>query len=198
MAVGSNFGVDANGNMFATNGNLTGKITANEGVIGGFNITTTANLNTHVFQNSLYVQTSSNNFDYEAGLSKAVNATDLMFYVKRKDSSASTWSGATDMFFVRANGGIKATSGIIGGWEISSEQLRAGYSDNGITRYTAIQAPTASNTYVFAAGGTNTDSYGQYPFRVTKDGALTASSANIDGTVRIRTLYLGSGGTQVT
>ena len=76
--------------MFATNGNLTGKITANEGTIGGFNITTVADLATHVYPNSLYVHTSADNYDYEAGLSKAVDATDLMFYVKRKKSSTAT------------------------------------------------------------------------------------------------------------
>lgn len=107
MVIGENFGVDKYGNMYANNailsgdgeftgavhatsGEFTGEINANSGSIGGFNITTIADLATHVFVNSLYTHTSSDGYDYEAGLQSPSSATDLTFYVKRKASTATT------------------------------------------------------------------------------------------------------------
>jgi len=94
MVIGENFGVDKYGTLYATNGNLTGKITANEGTIGGFNITTTAKTEAnggHFMTNSLYAQktgVSINNgsYDYEVGMQPTAGGGDLAFYVKRKNA----------------------------------------------------------------------------------------------------------------
>ena len=91
VTVGSNFGVDADGNMFATNGNLAGKITANEGTIGGFNISSSQNTafnDGHFYVNSLYSHPLGiDGKDYEVGMQGGTTEKGLAFYVKRKNAN---------------------------------------------------------------------------------------------------------------
>lgn len=84
-------------------------------------------------------------------------------------------------FKVSAEGVIEATSGTVGGWTLKNYKLYAGDGTN--IKTVAIQAPTANNLYVFAAGGTSHDSYADCPFRVTKAGKLYATDAVITGSV---------------
>lgn len=84
-------------------------------------------------------------------------------------------------FKVSAEGVIEATSGTVGGWTLKNYKLYAGDGTN--IKTVAIQAPTANNLYVFAAGGTSHDSYADCPFRVTKAGKLYATDAIINGSV---------------
>lgn len=74
---------------------------------------------------------------------------------------------------------ITATGGTIGGWSLTGYKLYAGGTDSIGT--VCVQAPTANNLYVFAAGGSSHDSYSDCPFRVTKAGALYASKGAIAG-----------------
>lgn len=66
---------------------------------------------------------------------------------------------------------------------MSSTELYGGYTANGVTRYSALQIPSSSTTYVFVAGGTSRSDYSGYPFRVTKAGALYATNAYIKGEI---------------
>lgn len=84
-------------------------------------------------------------------------------------------------FKVDADGVIEATSGTVGGWTLKNYKLYAGDGTN--IKTVAVQAPTANNLYVFAAGGTSHDSYADCPFRVTKAGKLYATDAIINGSV---------------
>ena len=84
-------------------------------------------------------------------------------------------------FTLDSSGKITATAGEIGGWNIKNHKLYAG--DGTDIKVVALQAPTASNLYVFAAGGTSHDSYADCPFRVTKAGKLYATDAIIHGDI---------------
>lgn len=84
-------------------------------------------------------------------------------------------------FKLDSSGYVTATGGTIGGWTLKNYKLYAG--DGADIKTVAIQAPTASNLYVFAAGGTSHDSYADCPFRVTKAGKLYATDAIINGSV---------------
>lgn len=84
-------------------------------------------------------------------------------------------------FTLDGDGNITATGGTIGGWTLKNYKLYAGDGVN--IKTVAVQAPTASNLYVFAAGGTSHDSYADCPFRVTKAGKLYATDAIINGEV---------------
>jgi peptidyl-tRNA hydrolase len=81
-------------------------------------------------------------------------------------------------FSVDKNGVITAKSGEIGGWTIGTYKIYGGDKNTGVC---VMQRPTSTNTYVFAAGGTNHEGYGDCPFRVRKDGKLYASGAEISG-----------------
>lgn len=84
-------------------------------------------------------------------------------------------------FTLDSSGYVTATGGTIGGWTLKNYKLYAGDGSN--IKTVAIQAPTANNLYVFAAGGTSHDSYADCPFRVTKAGKLYATDAIISGSV---------------
>lgn len=87
----------------------------------------------------------------------------------------------SENFSVTADGTVTATAGTIGGWTLKSYKLYAG--DGSTIKTVCVQAPTANNLYVFAAGGTSHDSYADCPFRVTKHGKLYATDAEIAGVV---------------
>lgn len=76
---------------------------------------------------------------------------------------------------------VNSTKGNIGGWTIENGYLWAKDSTSG--RITAMQAPSEYAQWVFAAGGTDPNSYGNYPFRVHKDGTLYATGAHISGVI---------------
>ena len=89
---------------------------------------------------------------------------------------------------VEISGKITATSGEIGGWTIANGKLYAGDgseigADDKLIGTAAIQAPTSSSGWVFAAGGTKHSSYSDCPFRVYKDGSMYATSATITGNI---------------
>lgn len=84
-------------------------------------------------------------------------------------------------FTLDAAGTITAKAGTVGGWTLENYKLYAGDGVN--IKTVAVQAPTANNLYVFAAGGTSHDSYADCPFRVTKAGKLYATDAVIYGDI---------------
>ena len=84
-------------------------------------------------------------------------------------------------FTLDSEGYVKATGGTIGGWTLKNYKLYAG--DGVEVKTVAVQAPTANNLYVFAAGGTSHDSYADCPFRVTKAGKLYATDAVVYGDI---------------
>lgn len=87
----------------------------------------------------------------------------------------------SENFKVSAEGVIEAVSGTVGGWTLKNYKLYAGDGTN--IKTVAIQAPTANNLYVFAAGGTSHDSYADCPFRVTKAGKMYATDAVVYGDI---------------
>lgn len=95
--------------------------------------------------------------------------------------NAGTFAVNSENFTVTADGTITAKAGTVGGWTLKNYKLYAGDGVN--IKTVAIQAPTASNLYVFAAGGTSHDSYADCPFRVTKAGKLYATDAIIYGDI---------------
>jgi hypothetical protein len=76
-------------------------------------------------------------------------------------------------------GVITANDGEIGGWTITGHKIYAG--DGKDVKVAAMQAPTTSANWVFAAGGTTHDSYADCPFRVHKDGSVYASNLTVTG-----------------
>ena len=76
------------------------------------------------------------------------------------------------------SGKITATSGQIGGFTVTKTKLY-GTKDG----KTVMMNVPQTGTYVFAAGGSSHDSYGDCPFRVTYEGKMYATDAIVSGKV---------------
>lgn len=164
------FWVDESGNLFfkgtlkATNGEFTGKVTATSGYIGGSSGWTIE---------STYIYNGKPS--YSAGDSGVYIGTDGI-----------ALGNSTNYVKAGKNGqlscnNILATGGTIGGWSINSGKIYAG--DGSSVKTSVMQAPSSTITWVFAAGGSNHNSYSDCPFRVDKAGNLYATSATISGNI---------------
>lgn len=89
--------------------------------------------------------------------------------------------GENSPFKVTSAGALTATSGSIGGFEIGTTDLTAG------TGTTSVGISTGSTSF-FAGDATPTSA----PFRVTNEGALTATNAIITGTLKQGSTIEGS------
>lgn len=148
------------GKLYATNAEITGKITAMSGVLGGFNITSSTNVGTssqggHFGTNSLYIHTTDGTYEYEAGLKADGSSGDSNFYVRRI-TSGSAWSSGEYMFYVTNAGALYANNATVRG-DITATTLSAGnklvYNGSTLSINGAVTATT------FTAYGSNADTY---------------------------------------
>ena len=188
------FSVDNNGNLKAANADLAGKITSTEGTIGGFTITNNSIRSVTVPQQG---QTSRTNILIGSTTNNTISIG--AEYV----NGAVDWT--TGKFRVQRDGSVISTTGLIGGWEITSQSIRKEV-ENAAT--SILLSNNFNGTTVFAIGATwypppsNSDGeeeitdeeeddieysdaplWGSAPFRVTKAGKLYATGAEIKGTV---------------
>jgi len=84
-----------------------------------------------------------------------------------------------ETFYVTKEGKIKATSGEIAGWNISTSTLEATIKVNNKNYYEGIQKPNTTTDIVFYAGENKSNP----KFKVLADGTLYAQGAVISGTV---------------
>lgn len=149
----SPFRVNHDGSVYADNITLTG------GSIGGWKITETDIYN-DVGDGSAGIGTSGGRFAFWAGASYD-SYTDAKFRV--------THSGDLYASSVDVTGKITATSGKIGGWEITDTWLEC-INENGVAGLGARQAIYAGSTDSSAA-----------PFHVSYDGSLYSTKGTIGG-----------------
>jgi len=154
------FRVTNAGVLTATGATITGTVTAIAGEVGGWNINTT----------SLTAGTGATTVGLDVG------GTNPAIYAGSSTPSTApfrvTQAGALTATSATITGTITSTSGTIGGFTVGATSLTAG---------------TGSTTVAIDSGGTNPAIYAgsstpsTAPFRVTKDGAVTASSIAITG-----------------
>lgn len=165
FTAGSKFGVTTSGDLYASNANISGTINASKGTIGRFNITDT------------YLITGSDDTCTGIGENQAF------------------WAGSNDSnnapFHVGYDGSIYSIKGLVGGWNIENGKLYAGdgSADNPVA---VMQMPQKNNLWTFAVGGKSHSNYSDCPFRVSKDGKMRASWANLAGwTITDGKIYSG-------
>ena len=165
FTAGSKFGVTTSGDLYASNANISGTINASKGTIGRFNITDT------------YLITGSDDTCTGMGENQAF------------------WAGSNDSnnapFHVGYDGSIYSIKGLVGGWNIENGKLYAGdgSEDNPVA---VMQMPQKNNLWTFAVGGKSHSNYSDCPFRVSKDGKMRASWANLAGwTITDGKIYSG-------
>ena len=150
-AASAPFRVTKGGALTATNATVSGSVTATDGSVGGWTI------------NSTYLAKDTGTASTSAGLAPS----DYPFY-----AGATYANRASAPFRVTPAGALTSTSGAIGGWTLGATSLTSG---------------SGASTVGLDSGGTNPAIYagsatpGSAPFRVTKAGALTATSGSIGG-----------------
>lgn len=165
FTAGSKFGVTTSGDLYASNANISGTINAAKGTIGRFNITDT------------YLITGSDDTCTGMGENQAF------------------WAGSNDSnnapFHVGYDGSIYSIKGLVGGWNIENGKLYAG-DGSADSPVAVMQMPQKNNLWTFAVGGKSHSNYSDCPFRVSKDGKMRASWANLAGwTITDGKIYSG-------
>lgn len=181
----SPFRVSKNGELYATKANITGEVNATSGSFSG-SITSTSGYigGWKIIEGYLYNSITTDKAN-SCGMSSGT--------AQGGDDNRIFWAGK-DNFKVDIDGkvtatNIVATGGSIGGWAISSSQLKKEDTTNGfMVRFhcpTELGSPGNGNADVLVVRngkGTDSSPY-SYPFGITSDGTLTATKANITGSV---------------
>ena len=170
------YGLNANTQNFtlsATNGNIT----AIAGTVGGWTLSSTTLVGGSATLNSTGILNLGTGTDVVV-----LDASDATY---RLAIGHSTYASAP--FRVTKAGAVTATSGTVGGWTLASTTLTGGNATLANTGILTLGTGTdvaiidaADATYRLAIGHST---YASAPFRVTKAGALTATSATITGSI---------------
>lgn len=177
LTAGENFGVTNTGALYASNANITGKINATTGSIGGFTIRNNEILNDLGF----FWETTINNvrYNYWCGLkqkggSPSVTSGSIrMFEITRQPLPNGSYAS---QFYVGSDGYLFCQSGTLGGWTLTSTQITA----TGNSKITGMQIPS-HGVWSFAAGATDANNWATAPFRVKHNGELYSTAGQIGG-----------------
>lgn len=168
-----NFTLDSQGTITATNANLSGKISALTGSIGGWEISENSLHSDKVRIDSARPSISMGDAsDITMGKGIWIGRDSSVGYGFRV-GDASGLPG-TDMFMWDEVNGITTRGSWLAGWTIEENYL---YSGNGSNR---VQLSSSSSIPSITAGSENANTA---PFRVYNDGRLFASNATISGEI---------------
>ena len=176
-AASAPFRVEKDGGLVASDATITGSVTASTGAIGGWTIGATT--------------LSNNNATLDSAGNLLLGSSNDIVKLDSQDGTYRLWAGnataASAPFSVSKAGALASTSGAIGDWTIGATTL----SNNNATLDSAgnlvlgssndiVKLDAADGTYRIWAGNATAASA---PFRVTKEGAVTATSATITGSI---------------
>jgi hypothetical protein len=170
----SNFNVKANGDITASNADISGNINAETGTIGGFNIATdlTAGSGLLTLKGTSGQITGSNVLFTGGKISGSAIEFDVTNFVAKGDtveisgSSFHLLNGNVTASNVDLSGNINAQTGTIGGFSISEDALSSG------------------NNFFISGSATNNEFFiSSSKFNVKANGDVTASNANITGDI---------------
>lgn len=174
----NNFTVDKYGNIKASNGEFSGKVTATSGTIGGWTLSSSKiSGGTYAGSGQAYIQvpSSSSTWVFGAGQTSSSSYASAPFRVRADGYLVATNANISGTL---STSDLTATGGTIGGWTISSSSISGGTTSTGGAAF--MRKPTSSATWVFGAGQTGSSS-GTAPFRVRADGYMVSSSGQIGG-----------------
>ena len=158
--IGTKFGVDSEGNLYASNVDINGQITAISGAIGGWQIGTDTN-------KSLYYEYNIPGAS-ETNLVLSPESAENVISIGGSETNLTWFISVGNIFGVTTKGKLYSTSGRIGGWAIDANSLQSVSGSVGLR--------SADTDIVFWAGASSSSA--DAPFRITKDGALYANNIN--------------------
>ena len=183
ITIGNSFGVTTSGALYASDVNLTGVITAETGgAIGGFRIG----------EATLTAGTAATN-DYVSLAWKDRSNDIIINGSARKDWRilAGTQFGVTkdgSLFASNAkiSGTINAIGGEIGGWFIDNNTITSNKDISKSVFYLASPSATSYGNWILAK-----DESGSVTFKVSKEGFLSATDADISGKITAKSGSIG-------
>lgn len=183
--------IQYDGKLIATNAEIAGTIDAGDGHIGGWNIDASEIKN----------QATISGVTYDLVLRSNASPTSGQFaiFTRRTQNEettypfALTYTGKLIANGAEISGRITTSEGSIGGWEITSTQLRKDVTIDGTTYRLRLQA-TDSATTTSGAFYVRVDSDGAttYPFMVRYDGSMTATNATVTGRIVAESGVIGN------
>ena len=191
------FKVDYDGHLHATNADISGKITADDGQIGGWTMD----------GDFFYKANNGNMIAFDFG---SVGGTKKCFAIGQISKVDGSWSNAkfaidgqgklyaTDAY-IEGNGTFTGTltagaGSKIGGWTLTDHMLYAGSTSANSSYFYILSEPNSDNGYIGAK-----DKSGSWCFKVDYDGHLHATEATITGDIQAGSVLLdgvklGAGG----
>ncbi|MBP3649191.1 MAG: hypothetical protein J6K73_05365 [Clostridia bacterium] len=181
VTANDNFKVLLDGSIEAKNADISGKVTANDGSIGGWNISEGL---LHSGSGTGYValNTADETYRIWAGAEAAASAPFRLAKNGKLHATDAEITGKITSSDADIMGKVRATSGEIGGWGIENGML---YSGTGTNR---VAMATEDATYAIWAGA---EASASAPFRLKKSGGLVASDAEITGKVTAESGSIG-------
>ena len=188
--IGDVFHVSRDGELYATKANITGTITAESGMIGGWYIGGDALENNQTDFQVLFKCPS------EYGGMGSNGAHDVLtIYDKKNDNYPFVVTSDGSLYATKANitgtitaergsfnGTITAENGEIGGWTINADSLYCQKDDN---NHVVLHKPWNWGDNMGGGAGNvlTICNAGAYPFVLMADGSFIATKANITGTI---------------
>ena len=144
---GTNFGVTQKGILYATNAEISGKISASSGSIGAWNVGTVESKNELTwasgFTNSIWGTTVAQKGEegYYTIIRTSSSPNNLAFSIKKE-----TTSGSEDIFYVRNNGYLYAADAYLNGKLFSRVVDGSSYAESLISEGTVAAAAWSNGT----------------------------------------------------
>ena len=188
------FYVRNNGQLYAKNADVSGKITASSGSIGSWNIGDMGTYTDSIYSTYCAASTpSSSNPEYAVFMrGTGSSATNIAIGVKKRTSSSTSWGDADNPFYVRKDGYVMMTNANITGTVNASSGKISGNLDisgaltNTKGNYTVtlrgVQSDISHGVFYITD---NSSGSAEYPVRINGDGSARFTNVTITGSSTI-------------
>ena len=185
----TSFYIRNNGQLYCSNADITGKITASSGKIGGWNVGALGSYTQSLYSTYCAAATpSTTNPEYAVFMRSWGGPNNLAIGVKKRTSSSTDWTDADNPFYVRKDGFVSmenayvkgeiyATSGTIdGNLEISGAltHTRGNYK----VTLRGVQSTLSNGVFYITDSSSGSD---KYPVRINGDGSASFTNVSISG-----------------
>ena len=187
------FYINNSGKLYCENADITGKITASSGTIGGWNVGALGAYTQSLY--STYCAASSpstTNPEYAVFMRSSGGPNNIAIGVKKRTSSSTDWTDSEDPFYVRKDGyvlmknanitgEVHADSGTIDGNLEISGALTHTRGDYKVT-LRGVQSTLSNGVFYITDSSSGS---AKYPVRINGDGSASFTNVEISGSSTI-------------